>query len=84
MLCTVHNTLVHETHHYTPQGLDNFGLNISLLHISIHTTTYKVNSGTSLSCIQVYGSITLSVILTFLSLWLPLFAFNILFLALCM
>jgi hypothetical protein len=38
MLCTVHNTLVHETHHYTPQWLDTFGMDTSILHISVHTT----------------------------------------------
>ena len=36
--CVRYTTLVHETHQYTPQGLDTFGLIASILHISMHTT----------------------------------------------
>jgi hypothetical protein len=44
---------------------------------------FHFNSSTSVNFVQEYGIIMLSNISTFLSLWLPLFTLNILFLRLC-
>jgi len=56
-------------------GLDHFALDTSLLDVSMHVIiySYKVNSGISVKFIQRQVRITLSIMSTFLSLWLPVF-----------
>ena len=71
-----HNTRLQKTRQYMAQGLDTFGLNTSILHVCMYITTYDINSG---YFIQEYGCSTLSVITTFLSVWLQLCTFNIVF-----
>jgi len=45
----------------------------------MHKTTYNIYSGISMTFIQEYVSITLSVVSKFLYLQLPLFIFNIVY-----
>ena len=42
----------HKTRRYTTQELDPFGLNTSILDVSLHITAYKTKSGTSVNCIE--------------------------------
>jgi len=51
--------LLHETQQYTPQGLGPIGLKTFILNVSMHKTTYNIHSGTSMTFIQEYVSITL-------------------------
>jgi hypothetical protein len=61
MFCTVHSTHIHETHQYTVQGLDPLALDTSILDVSLHTTTYNINSDTSVNFIQEYISLGMAI-----------------------
>ena len=54
------------------------GLNNSILDLSMHIMTYKINRDISINFTQEQVSISLSVLSTFLSIWLSLFIFKIL------
>jgi len=58
--------LLHETHQYTPQELGPVGLKTFILNVSMPKTTNNIHSGTSMTFIQEYVSITLSVVSKFL------------------
>jgi hypothetical protein len=64
------DTSVHGT------GTWYIGLNISIHVVSVHVTTYKAHL---LILFKDTGSITMCILSIFLSLWLPLPSFNILF-----
>jgi hypothetical protein len=63
-----HNTLLHETHHYTAQGLDCFASKTSMLDVFMHVTIPNINRGISMNFNQEYVSITSSTAQTFLYL----------------
>ena len=77
----VHNTLQqdtlqHNTLQHTAQGFELFGWKTLILNVSMHITTYNINSSTSVNFIPEYVSITLSIESTFLYLLLLKFIFN--------
>jgi hypothetical protein len=62
---------------YTYTVKNHCGSNTSILDVSVHTTTCKINGDTSINFIQKCGSVTLWIIS--IVLWLPLFTLTFYF-----
>jgi hypothetical protein len=68
-----YSALPYRRHHSTPlrinlfAAVDSSELNSWILDVSLHTSTYKINSGTSVNFTEEYGSFTSSTMSTYLS-----------------